>query len=55
MKESWLDVQLCQEGAEDCGASNKTSRPGMLRFPKRSNEDMVIGIITKACIYYQIL
>ncbi|KAH8509867.1 hypothetical protein Peur_051609 [Populus x canadensis] len=40
VKESWLDVQLCQEGAEDCGASNKTSRPGMLRFPKRSNEDM---------------
>lgn len=40
VKESWLDVQLCQEGAEDCGASNKTSRPGILRFPKRSNEDM---------------
>ncbi|KAJ6427880.1 hypothetical protein OIU84_023309 [Salix udensis] len=40
VKESWLDVQLCQEGAEDCGAPNKTSRPGILRFPKRSNEDM---------------
>lgn len=40
VKESRLDVQLCQEGAEGCGVSNKTSRPGILRFPKRSNEDM---------------
>ncbi|KAJ6928206.1 LOW QUALITY PROTEIN: hypothetical protein NC651_012033 [Populus alba x Populus x berolinensis] len=40
VKESRLDVQLCQEGAEGCGGSNKTSQPGILRFPKRSNEDM---------------
>ncbi|XP_021286812.1 arabinosyltransferase XEG113 isoform X1 [Herrania umbratica] len=39
VKESWLDVQLCQEGAEDCHASSNTSRPGLLRFPKHSSEE----------------
>ncbi|PPD98165.1 hypothetical protein GOBAR_DD04797 [Gossypium barbadense] len=41
VKESWLDVQLCQEGTEDCHASSNTSRPGLLRFPKNSTEEMV--------------
>ncbi|KAB2070496.1 hypothetical protein ES319_A08G159100v1 [Gossypium barbadense] len=40
VKESWLDVQLCQEGTEDCHASSNTSRPGLLRFPKNSTEEM---------------
>ncbi|XWS62279.1 hypothetical protein CRYUN_Cryun07bG0196600 [Craigia yunnanensis] len=40
VKESWLDVQLCQEGTEDWHASSNASRPGLLRFPKRSSEDM---------------
>ncbi|TYG91032.1 hypothetical protein ES288_A12G230800v1 [Gossypium darwinii] len=39
VRESWLDVQLCQEGTEDCHASSNTSRPGLLRFPKRSSEE----------------
>ncbi|OMO93683.1 Reticulon [Corchorus olitorius] len=39
VKDSWLDVQLCQEGTEDCHASSNTSRPGLLRFPKRSSEE----------------
>ncbi|MCL7036145.1 hypothetical protein MKW94_028607 [Papaver nudicaule] len=39
VKESWLDVQLCQEGSADCHASTNTSRPGILRFPKHSNEE----------------
>ncbi|KAL0896982.1 hypothetical protein Bca101_080943 [Brassica carinata] len=38
VKESWLDVQLCQEGKEGCVASNITSSSGALKFPKRSNE-----------------
>ncbi|CAB4309363.1 unnamed protein product [Prunus armeniaca] len=39
VKESWLEVQLCQEGTRDCVASNTTSPSGVLRFPKRSNEE----------------
>uniref|UniRef100_A0A2C9UHE9 Uncharacterized protein n=2 Tax=Manihot esculenta TaxID=3983 RepID=A0A2C9UHE9_MANES len=39
VKESWLDVQLCQEGTHDCFSSNNTSRSGVLRFPNHSNEE----------------
>ncbi|KAB1226246.1 hypothetical protein CJ030_MR1G019553 [Morella rubra] len=39
VKESWLDVQLCQEGTKGCHASNDTSSPGTIRFPKHSNEE----------------
>ncbi|KAB2626244.1 hypothetical protein D8674_017904 [Pyrus ussuriensis x Pyrus communis] len=38
-KESWLDVELCQEGTRDSVALNTTSPLGALRFPKRSNEE----------------
>ena len=41
VKESWLDVQLCQEGKEGCEATNITTPSGFLKFPKRSNEDTV--------------
>lgn len=40
VKDSRLDVQLCQEGTQDCHASNKTSPSGILRFPKRSSEEV---------------
>lgn len=46
VKESWLDVQLCQEGTHDCHASNDTSTPGILRFPKRSNEETFKAIFS---------
>ncbi|XWS49431.1 hypothetical protein CRYUN_Cryun12cG0003200 [Craigia yunnanensis] len=46
VKESWLDVQLCQEGTEDCHASSNTSRPGLLRFPKRSSEEMFKAVFS---------
>ncbi|KAF3556970.1 hypothetical protein F2Q69_00011197 [Brassica cretica] len=39
VKDSWLDVQLCQEGKEGCEATNITTPSGFLKFPKRSNED----------------
>ncbi|KAK3032578.1 hypothetical protein RJ639_037342, partial [Escallonia herrerae] len=39
VKESWLDVQLCQEGSQNCNVSNSTSRLEVLKFPKRSTED----------------
>uniref|UniRef100_A0A5B7C3B3 Nucleotide-diphospho-sugar transferase domain-containing protein n=1 Tax=Davidia involucrata TaxID=16924 RepID=A0A5B7C3B3_DAVIN len=39
VKESWVDVQLCQEGTQDCHVSNNTSPLGRLKFPKRSNEE----------------
>lgn len=40
VKESWLEVQLCQEGSQNCYLSNSTNRAGVLRFPKRSSEEM---------------
>lgn len=39
VKESWLDVQLCQEGSQGCQISNSTSTAGVLKFPKHSNEE----------------
>lgn len=39
VKDSWLEVQLCEEGTQDCHVSNKTTRPGVLRFPKHSHEE----------------
>ncbi|KAF8412902.1 hypothetical protein HHK36_000874 [Tetracentron sinense] len=42
VKESWLDVQLCEEGSQDCHVSNRTIQPGVLRFPKHSNEEMTV-------------
>lgn len=38
VKDSWLDVQLCQKGA-DCNLFGGTSQSGILRFPKHSNEE----------------
>ncbi|XP_048634444.1 arabinosyltransferase XEG113-like isoform X1 [Brassica napus] len=46
VKESWLDVQLCQEGKEGCVASNITTPSGPLKFPKRSNEDTFKAIFS---------
>ncbi|WCJ29003.1 xyloglucanase 113 [Euphorbia peplus] len=40
VKESWLDVELCQEGTQGCSATNETNPSGILRFPKRSSEEM---------------
>ncbi|WOG85716.1 hypothetical protein DCAR_0104908 [Daucus carota subsp. sativus] len=39
VKESWLDVQLCQDGTEGCGVTNSTGPLGVLKFPKRSSEE----------------
>ncbi|KAM7493707.1 hypothetical protein LguiB_028316 [Lonicera macranthoides] len=41
VKESWLNVQLCQEGSQDCQVANSTSPRGILRFPRHSNEEKV--------------
>ncbi|CAK9325397.1 unnamed protein product [Citrullus colocynthis] len=46
VKESWLDVQLCKQESEDCHASNDTVLPGVLKFPKGSNEDMFKAIFS---------
>ncbi|KAK2647788.1 hypothetical protein Ddye_015277 [Dipteronia dyeriana] len=37
--DSWLEVQLCQEGAGDCHASSNTTQLGVLKFPKHSSEE----------------
>ncbi|CAN1804053.1 Arabinosyltransferase XEG113 [Linum perenne] len=37
VKESWLDVQVCQEGSKGCNVSSTI--PGTIKFPRRSNEE----------------
>lgn len=44
VKESWLDVQLCQAGSLNCNVSTSTSRPGVLKLPKLSSEETVLQI-----------
>ncbi|KAH6820428.1 xyloglucanase 113 [Perilla frutescens var. hirtella] len=40
VKDSWLDVHLCQAGSPGCGVSNSTNLAGILKFPKRSTEEV---------------
>ncbi|KAK7268667.1 hypothetical protein RIF29_21372 [Crotalaria pallida] len=37
VKKSWLDVQLCKKGIQDCDASNNTTVGGVLKFPKHND------------------
>lgn len=39
VKESWLDVQLCQVGSKDCRVSNDSSVARVIKLPKHSSED----------------
>lgn len=54
VKDSWLDVHLCQEGSPGCGVSNTTNRAGILKFPKRSTEEMVMRILTRL-VYFDLV
>lgn len=44
MKESWLDVQLCQDGSQGCEVTNSTGPLGVLKFPKGSSQEKVLQI-----------
>ncbi|XP_026426630.1 arabinosyltransferase XEG113-like isoform X1 [Papaver somniferum] len=46
VKESWFDVQQCQEGSPNCHAVTNTSRPGTFRFPKNRNEETCIWVFS---------
>lgn len=39
VKESWLDVQLCQDGSQGCEVTNSTGPLGVLKFPKSSSQE----------------
>ncbi|KAJ0824601.1 putative nucleotide-diphospho-sugar transferase [Helianthus annuus] len=45
VKDSWLDVQLCQGGSENC-QTNVTNTRGVLRFPKNSNEETLKKVLS---------
>lgn len=47
MKKSWLDVQLCKEGTQDCDGSYNITAGGVLKLPKNSSEEMVLDILFK--------
>lgn len=51
VKESWLNVHLCQVGTKDCQLSNSTNPKGVLRLPKHSNEETVYGLDIQL-VYY---
>ncbi|KHN05539.1 hypothetical protein glysoja_020504 [Glycine soja] len=44
VKMSWLDVQLCKDGTQDCFASNNTTVGGVLKFPRHSNEETYMKV-----------
>ncbi|KAJ1396827.1 Tetratricopeptide-like helical domain superfamily [Sesbania bispinosa] len=46
VKKSWLDVQLCKVGTQDCNATNNTTVGGVLKFPKHSNEETFIKVFS---------
>ncbi|XP_057415528.1 arabinosyltransferase XEG113-like isoform X2 [Lotus japonicus] len=46
VKKSWLNVQLCKEGTQDCDASNDTTLGGLLKFPKHSNEETFMKVFS---------
>ncbi|KAI7733025.1 hypothetical protein M8C21_029818 [Ambrosia artemisiifolia] len=45
VKDSWLDVQLCQEGSKNC-QSNITNTGAVLRFPRHSNEEKLKAVFS---------
>ncbi|KAM0059636.1 putative nucleotide-diphospho-sugar transferase [Helianthus debilis subsp. tardiflorus] len=45
VKDSWLDVQLCQEGSEKC-QSNITNTTRSLKFPKHNNEETLTTLLS---------
>ncbi|KAI4327901.1 hypothetical protein L6164_020310 [Bauhinia variegata] len=46
VKKSWLDVRLCKEESQDCYPSNNSTVGGVLRFPKRSNEETFLKVFS---------
>ncbi|MQL70831.1 hypothetical protein Taro_003114 [Colocasia esculenta] len=44
VKESWLEVQPCEEGSENCNMGGQP-KPGVLTLPKHSSEEMVLTIL----------
>ncbi|XP_047338278.1 arabinosyltransferase XEG113 [Impatiens glandulifera] len=46
VKQSWLNVQLCESGSEGCDVSNNTTPGHPLKFPKNSNEEMYKSIFS---------
>ncbi|KAG1355463.1 hypothetical protein COCNU_07G015750 [Cocos nucifera] len=46
VKESLLEVQLCDDRSAKCQTANETTRRGVLRFPKHSTQQMVVAYAT---------
>ncbi|KAL9242611.1 hypothetical protein vseg_016597 [Gypsophila vaccaria] len=39
VKESWIDVQLCQVGSKDCRLTNTSSTSRVIKLPRHSSEE----------------
>ncbi|XP_010907098.1 arabinosyltransferase XEG113 isoform X2 [Elaeis guineensis] len=46
VKESLLEVQLCDDRSAKCQIANETTRRGVLRFPKHSTQQMFIQVFS---------
>ncbi|XP_048132086.1 arabinosyltransferase XEG113 isoform X3 [Rhodamnia argentea] len=46
VKESWLNVKLCQGGTKDCQVTNSNGSPRVIRLPKRSNEETLKAVFS---------
>lgn len=46
VKESLLEVQLCDDRSVKCQITNETTRRGVLRFPKHSTQQMFIQVFS---------
>ncbi|XP_027182148.1 arabinosyltransferase XEG113-like [Coffea eugenioides] len=48
VKDSWLDVDLCQEWSQGCQVSSNTTRSqtGVLKFPKNSSEQTYTAVFS---------
>lgn len=46
VKESFLEVQLCDQQSSKCHATNQTNRQGFIRLPKHSTQEKIIELFS---------
>ncbi|XP_020596119.1 arabinosyltransferase XEG113 isoform X2 [Phalaenopsis equestris] len=46
VKESFLEVQLCEQKLPKCHATNRTERQGFIKLPKHSTQEMIIQLFS---------
>ncbi|KAK9699102.1 hypothetical protein RND81_08G152700 [Saponaria officinalis] len=47
VKDSWLDVRLCQVGSKDCRLTNDSSPAGVIKLPRHSSEETLTTLFSR--------